>query len=190
MTVSAYEERIMPSIDDCVRLLRERGDSEYGGESVTQIEHALQCAMLAEQDDASAELISAALLHDVGHLLHSLADDAPDRGIDDAHEDLGQRYLQRIFGDSVAVPVRLHVPAKRYMCATLNGYQERLSEPSIVSLRLQGGPMSAPETKLFEQNSFAKDAVRLRHWDDAAKIPGLRTPPLEHYIQYLRMSVR
>lgn len=180
----------MPSIDNCVKLLRERGDSEYGGESVTQIEHALQCAMLAEQDDASSALISAALLHDVGHLLHALPDDAPDSGVDDAHEDLGHRYLKQIFGDAVTEPVRLHVPAKRYMCAKSAGYQDRLSEPSIISLQLQGGPMSVREIEVFEQNSFADDAVHLRRWDDAAKVPDLRTPPLEHYIQYLHTSIQ
>jgi len=177
----------MPSIENCVKLLRERGDSEYG---VSQIQHALQAAMLAEQDDASSELISAALLHDVGHLLHVLPDDAPDSGIDDAHEDLGHRYLKQIFGDAVTEPVRLHVPAKRYMCAKFVGYQDRLSEPSIISLGLQGGPMSVQETEVFEQNSFANDAVRLRRWDDAAKVPDLRTPPLEHYIQYLQTSIQ
>ena len=179
----------MSSIDSCVRLLRQRGDSEYGGESVTQIQHALQCAMLAEQDDASSELISAALLHDVGHLLHTLPDEAPDSGIDDAHEDLGHRYLRQVFGDAVTEPVRLHVPAKRYMCAKFVGYQDQLSHPSIVSLQLQGGPMTVRETEEFEQNSFADDAVRLRRWDDAAKISNLRTPPLEHYIRHLQASI-
>ena len=180
----------MPSIEDCVRLLNERGHSEYGGESVTQLEHALQCAMLAEDAGGSSALISAALLHDVGHLLHALPDDAPDRGIDDAHEELGYRYLRSIFGDDVTEPVRLHVPAKRYMCATIDGYQQQLSPPSVQSLKLQGGPMSEDEVRVFEQNAFVDDAVRLRQWDDAAKIPDLPTPPLEHYVQHLRAAVR
>lgn len=180
----------MPSADDCIRLLRERGDSEYGGEPVTQLEHALQCAMLAEAAGSSAALISAALLHDVGHLLHALPDDAPDNGIDDVHEELGYRYLQKVFGDSVAEPVRLHVPAKRYMCATIAGYQDQLSPPSVQSLRLQGGPMSEEEVRDFEQNPFVRDAVRLREWDDTAKVPDLETPPLEHYAKFLRASVK
>ena len=180
----------MPTIDDCLNLLRERGDSEYGGESVTQLEHALQCALLAEQEGASSELITAALLHDVGHLLHALPDDAPDSGIDDAHEELGCRYLTQLFGDAVTEPIRLHVSAKRYLCATSAGYRARLSEPSVVSLHLQGGPMPADEVAAFDQNPFAFDAVRLRRWDDTAKVSRLPTPPLKHYVGHLQAAVR
>ena len=179
----------MVSVEKCIELLRERGHSEYGGESVTQIEHGLQCAMLAEQEGASSPLISAALLHDIGHLLHSLPDDAPDSGVDDVHEELGYRFLSKIFGDSVAEPVRLHVPAKRYLCAVEPGYMEQLSEPSLVSLKLQGGPMSKQEVDEFEKNPFVKDALRLRRWDDEAKIPDLPTPSLEHYEKHLRVSL-
>ena len=106
----------MPTVEQCIELLRDRGHSEYGGEPVTQLEHALQSALLAEQESASPELIAAALLHDIGHLLHALPDDAPDDGIDDVHEELGYRYLTQIFPDAVTEPVRLHVPAKRYLC--------------------------------------------------------------------------
>ena len=91
------------------QLFAERGDSEYGGEAVTQREHALQCALLAEQSEASTSLIVASLLHDVGHLLHDLPDDAPDEGIDDAHENSGNNYLKKYFGQDVTEPVRLHV---------------------------------------------------------------------------------
>lgn len=179
----------MPNVDDCLRVMRERGDSEYGGESVTQIEHALQCAWLAEQEDAPASLIAAALLHDIGHLLHNLPDDAPDAGVDDVHEELGYRYLSKIFGDRVAEPVRLHVPAKRYLCATESEYLDQLSEPSLVSLKLQGGPMSPEEVAAFEQNPYVQDAVRVRRWDDTAKIEDLETPTLDHFSQYLRASL-
>ena len=179
----------MPNVDDCLRVMRERGDSEYGGESVTQIEHALQCAWLAEQEDAPASLIAAALLHDIGHLLHNLPDDAPDAGVDDVHEELGYRYLSKIFGDKVAEPVRLHVPAKRYLCATESEYLDQLSEPSLVSLKLQGGPMSPEEVAAFEQDPFVQDAVRVRRWDDTAKIEDLETPTLDHFSQYLRASL-
>ena len=176
----------MPTVDDCIQLLTERGDSEYGGEAVTQLEHALQCATLAEREGASAALISAALLHDVGHLLHVLPNDAPDQGIDDAHEDLGCRYLRKVFGEPISEPVRLHVPAKRYMCATIEGYQNQLSHPSLISLELQGGAMTPEEVKEFEQNGFANDAVRLRRWDDTAKVPKLATPSLHYFAKYLR----
>lgn len=178
----------MASVEQCLEILRERGHSEYGGESVTQLEHGLQCALLAEQEGASTPLIAAALLHDIGHMLHNLPDDAPDQGVDDVHEELGYRYLKKIFGDAVAEPVRLHVPAKRYLCATEEGYLAQLSEPSVQSLKLQGGPMSDEEVAEFEKSPFVSDAVRLRRWDDEAKIPDLPTPSLDHYADHLRAS--
>lgn len=175
----------MNSVEHTLSLFRERGDSEYGGEPVTQLQHALQCALLAENENASPALIAAALLHDVGHLLHQLPNDAPDHGIDDAHEELGYRYLTRTFEEAVAEPVHLHVPAKRYLCATDPDYLAKLSEPSVVSLKLQGGPMTDGELAEFNANPFAKDAVRLRRWDDEAKVVDLETPPLEHFVKYL-----
>jgi len=175
----------MPTVDELIRLYEDRGDSDYGGEQVSQLEHALQSAALAEQEQASPALIAAALLHDVGHLLHELPDDAPDHGIDDHHESSAGNYLRRLFSDDVIEPIRLHVAAKRYLCAVDAGYLRQLSEPSIVSLRLQGGPMTPEEVAQFEANPFAADAVRLRKWDDTAKVPELPTPPLSHFAMYL-----
>ncbi len=180
----------MPNVEHCITLFQERGDSEYGGEAVTQREHALQCALLAEQKDASSELISAALLHDIGHLLHAHPDDAPDSGLDDVHEELGDRFLTQIFSDAVTEPARLHVLAKRYMCTTVEGYHAKLSQPSMISLQLQGGLMSADEVAVFEQNLFYLDAIRLRQWDDAAKIPQQQTPPFEHFVKHLKAAAR
>ncbi|MFN3192077.1 MAG: phosphonate degradation HD-domain oxygenase [Aureliella sp.] len=157
------------------------GDSLYGGEAVTQLEHALQAAWLAEQEKASDALVTAALLHDVGHLLHTLPEDAPEHGIDDCHEDLAARALDGLFDLPVIEPVRLHVPAKRYLCATNATYHQELSEPSQLSLKLQGGPMSDAEVAEFETSPYFQDAVRLRHWDDLAKVVGLETPSLDHY---------
>ena len=176
----------MKTVDDVLQLFREHGDSEYGGEAVTQSEHALQCAWLAESEDAPSHLIAAALLHDVGHLLHNLPDDAPDQGIDDAHEDSGFLYLSQLFPESVTIPIQLHVASKRYLCATEPGYLEKLSPPSVVSLNLQGGPMDPEEVREFESNPHYRDAVRLRYWDDTGKIPGLQTPDIGHFEKYLR----
>jgi phosphonate degradation associated HDIG domain protein len=164
------------------RLFAEKGDSAYGGESVSQLEHALQAAALARPDGASAALITAALLHDVGHLLHDLPDDAPDRGVDDAHEALAARWLSRWFGPDVIEPIRLHVDAKRYLCAVEPEYLRRLSEPSVVSLRLQGGPMATEEVRAFRESPHLADAVALRRWDDEAKDPELTVPGLESYV--------
>jgi len=180
----------MPTVDEVLRLFEARGDSEYGGEQVTQLEHALQAAALAEAEQASPALIAAALLHDVGHLLHDLPDDAPDSGVDDHHETSGQNYLRALFPETVTEPVRLHVPAKRYLCAVDMGYAKGLSQPSVVSLRLQGGPMTTEEVEQFQANPFADDAVRLRRWDDAAKVPGFATPPLSHYAGLLHELAR
>ena len=166
-------------VDEIFSLFADRGDSEYGGENVTQIEHALQCAALATAEGASDSLVTAALLHDMGHLLHDLPDDAPDHGIDDVHERLGAAWLAKRAPASVVEPVRLHVEAKRYLCAVDSAYFGRLSNSSRVSLELQGGPMSASEVNAFESNPHWQDAVRLRRWDDEAKIVGAVTPSLE-----------
>lgn len=163
-------------------LFSRRGNSQYGGEQVTQLEHALQCAQLAEQAGATEQQIIAALLHDIGHLLHDLPADAPDQGIDDHHENRGNTYLKTRFPASVCEPVRLHVDAKRYLCAVDPTYFATLSEPSVQSLELQGGPMSPAEVDRFESSPFWKEAVQLRRWDDLAKQVDLPTPTLQRYL--------
>ena len=176
----------MRTVDEILQLFREHGNSEYGGEAVTQREHALQCAFLAEMEGAPEHLIVAALLHDIGHLLHNLPDDSPDKGIDDAHEDSGYLYLTDLFPESVTKPIQLHVASKRYLCSTQPGYLQKLSKPSLVSLRLQGGPMNDEEVREFEMNPHFRDAVRLRVWDDTGKQPNFQTPVIEHFVSYLR----
>lgn len=173
-----------------LQLFADRGGSLYGGEAVTQLQHALQTAALAEQARSTPELIAAALLHDVGHLLHNLADDAPDHDIDDVHEATGARWAERWFGAAVVRPLELHVAAKRYLCATDVQYFARLSPPSVQSLRLQGGPMSADEVAAFEADPHFADAVRLRHWDEAAKDPERATPPLDHFLTFVEQAAR
>jgi phosphonate degradation associated HDIG domain protein len=170
---------------EVMSLFATNGGSQYGGESVSQEQHALQAALFAERQGAAPSAIAAALLHDVGHLLHSLPDDAPERGIDDRHESLAASWLRKRFGPEVVEPVRLHVAAKRYLCAVEPSYLKELSEPSILSLRLQGGPMSAAEVREFESLPFHREAVALRRWDDAAKVPDLVTPGREHFARYV-----
>ena len=168
-----------------IQLFQKRGGSQYGREAVSQQEHALQAAFFAETAGDSSSLIAAALLHDVGHLLHQLDDDAPERGIDDRHETLAAQWLERRFGPEVVEPVRLHVDAKRFLCATEKDYIAQLSPASIVSLRLQGGVMSDDEVRLFRSHPFCEAAVALRRWDDFAKQPQLVTPPIEHFATHL-----
>jgi phosphonate degradation associated HDIG domain protein len=171
--------------DMLATMFADRGDSEYGGENVTQIQHALQCAMLAEQEDSPPSLVVASLLHDVGHLLHDLPDDAPDQGIDDHHENSGYRFLETHFDPSVTEPVRQHVAAKRYLCTVDSEYFGMLSEPSVVSFHLQGGMMSDAELAEFQSSPHWEDSVRLRKWDDLAKVVDLKTPTIEHFLDYI-----
>lgn len=177
-------------VDSIITLFRERGHSEYGGESVSQLEHALQAATHAQMQGASASLIAASLMHDVGHILHELPFDAPDKGIDDLHEELAARFLEKYFGAAVSEPARLHVEAKRYLAATDPGYLELLSPPSIQSLALQGGPMSEEEQARFRLNPYFADAVQLRIWDDLAKDPTMVTPPIEAFADILAVCLK
>lgn len=168
-------------VEKIISLFEKNGDSEYGGEAVTQGEHALQAAHLAIEEGCNSNIIVASLLHDIGHMLHALPDDAPEQGIDDLHEVLGFRFVDKYFIPAVAEPVRLHVAAKRYLCAMEPEYLGQLSEPSLLSLALQGGPMQAEECRLFEQNPFYRDAVQLRRFDDLAKVPNMEVRPLRYY---------
>jgi phosphonate degradation associated HDIG domain protein len=171
--------------DDILRLFAARGSLQYGKEAVSQLEHALQAAHFAEQAGASPALICAALVHDIGHLLHELPVDAPERGVDDRHEYLGAKWLRSRFGPDVVEPVMAHVAAKRYLCAADPDYRKQLSPPSVLSLALQGGDMSLDETQAFRGKPHFEASVALRRWDDAAKVPDLATPTLEHFATYL-----
>lgn len=169
-------------LNEIQRLFELKGTLAYG-ESVNQIEHALQCGALAEAEQASPHLIVAAVLHDIGHMLHRDAAAAVHQGNDDRHEALGAKFLLRHFGAAVADPVRLHVDAKRYLCAQEPGYWAGLSALSRRTLEIQGGPFSQDEAARFMQLPHASDAVRLRRWDDIGKKPGQQTPTLEHYLR-------
>jgi phosphonate degradation associated HDIG domain protein len=175
-------------VEFLIRLFKERGDAAYIGEPVSQTEHALQAAWAAERAGADNALIVAALLHDVGHLLHDLPEDCAVSGIDDAHETRGARWLEQHFGPEVTEPVRLHVPAKRFLCATDPNYTGALSEASLRSLQLQGGPMTPKEAAEFRTHPLAEAAVALRRLDEQAKIPGLPTPGLEHFRPHLEAA--
>ena len=173
-----------------IDLFAARGCDAYFGERVTQLAHALQCAYLAVRADASDSLVAAALLHDIGHLLPGSDDGLAARGIDGCHEALGARWLERHFSPAVTEPIRLHVPAKRYLCATDPEYLVGLSEASRISLLLQGGAFSRHEVKQFESFPYFDDAVRLRRWDDEAKCVGLGVPPLSAYLPLLHALAR
>jgi len=175
------------SATDPRTLYEQKGRRAYT-ESVCQIEHALQCAWLAEKESGDAELITAAMLHDIGHLLQKVGQDAALRGIDDKHQDIAGGWLKHRFTDRVVNAVRLHVEAKRYLCATRPDYFATLSVASVRSLALQGGPMNEAEVSIFEGHAHWQDAVRLREWDDRGKVNGLETPDWDHFHHYLEKS--
>lgn len=176
----------VPSVREQIRdIYANRATKRYGLSDVSQLQHALQSATLAEQQGEPAALIVAALVHDVGHMVHDLGEDPASAGIDDRHEELGAAWLASHFGPEVAEPVRLHVPAKRYLCAVDPGYFSLLAEDSVRSLALQGGPMSPEEVAEFERNPHAQAAVRLRRIDEAAKDPQAVTPTVDHFMRYV-----
>ena len=166
---------------EIISLYERSGSCNYFGERVSMTEHSLQSAYFARETQARPALILAALLHDIGHLLEAVPADLADWTHDARHEEVGARWLEARFGTEVAEPVRLHVPAKRYLCATNPSYLARLSPASIRTLELQGGPMSAVEVARFAAEPYAADAVLLREWDDQGKVVGLSTPPLAAY---------
>ena len=171
----------MQPVDFILRLFADQGAREYMGERVTMSQHMEQTAACAVADGAADNLVIAALLHDIGHFIGEHPIDALENGIDNTHEAVGADYLSRHFPDSVSEPVRLHVAAKRYLCATDPAYFERLSPASVNSLNVQGGPMSDAEVADFEANPFHEDAVRLRRYDDDGKVAGLVINPAESY---------
>ncbi|NMJ42945.1 HD domain-containing protein [Roseomonas sp. JC162] len=171
-------------------MLERRADGAYGLHDVTQRQHALQSAWLAEQQGKSPALIAAALMHDIGHLVHDLGENPAAEGVDDRHEDLGHAWLAQYFGPEVTEPVRLHVAAKRYLCATEADYFGKLSPDSVLSLSLQGGPMSAGEVAAFEALPHHADAVQLRRYDEEAKIKDLETPPVAHFMTYVARCLK
>jgi phosphonate degradation associated HDIG domain protein len=170
------------TLDDIAVLFARKGGEQYSGEPVTQVQHALQCALLAEQSDGDDELVTAALLHDLGHLLHDLGETPTLHGVDDVHQYRALPFLRGLFGPAVLEPIKLHVDAKRYLCATRTGYYEALSADSKRSLALQGGIFDADEAGRFIAQSGAEAAVRVRIWDDLAKAEGLATPTLAHFL--------
>jgi [1-hydroxy-2-(trimethylamino)ethyl]phosphonate dioxygenase len=172
-------------VDDIIELFARRGGEAYFGEPISQLEHALQTAFQAEKEGVAEALIAAALIHDIGHLLQTLPEDTADRGIDGWHERVGAIWLARYFPATVTEPIRLHVAAKRYLCAVDGEYRCRLSPASVRSLALQGGQMNYKEIREFEASPYALDSVRLRQWDDLGKEVNLKVRGLEEYRELL-----
>ena len=170
------------SLDDIRGLFEQHGALAYSGEPVTQLEHALQSAALAENEGAGDELVTAALLHDLGHLLNRFGETPTEQGIDDLHQYFALPFLRPVLPEAVLEPIRLHVDAKRCLCAIDASYFGRLSADSVRSLQLQGGVFSRQEADAFLSKPYAEDALRVRRWDDLAKEANRATPGLDHYL--------
>ena len=177
-------------VDELAALYAERAQGAYFGEQVSMLEHGLQAAWFATREGAAPALVVAALLHDVGHLIEDVPADINDWHADARHEDVGAAWLARHFGPDVTRPVALHVAAKRYLCATDPAYHARLSAASVITLRLQGGPMSAAEVAAFEADPHHRDAVRLRHWDEQGKLGGFSAPGFEVYRPLIEVTLQ
>jgi len=172
MTVS---ESIDTAWQQLCEIYTRAGDRAYG-EAVTELTHAIQTALVAEEQGAADSLVVASLLHDIGHLLHDEGEDIADKDIDMKHEALGASFLKQWFLPRVTYPVVLHVAAKRYLATCRKGYVDQLSPASLKSLWLQGGYMTDEELKSFRASAYYQDAIQLRTYDELAKDPEKKTP--------------
>ena len=168
------------SLDDVLKKYKELGHQKYG-ESVSELQHALQCATFAEQADEEPVVVAACLLHDYGHLCHNLGEDVAEHGVDARHENIGANLLSGLFVNEIVEAARLHVAAKRYLCWKEAEYLDSLSNASKKSLELQGGPMNDQEARAFECHPYYETAVRVRRYDDLGKVAEMKTLDIESY---------
>ena len=186
MTAALTQDNIVEFIGD---IFARCGDEEYLGEPVTMAQHMLQGAAIAEKNKMDEDVIVAALLHDIGHFTSEFGTFSMDDTEDRFHEEAGAKVLEAFFPSLVIDCVRYHVAAKRYLCATNPHYFGKLSEASVHSLKLQGGPMSADEVKAFEENPNLEKIVQVRYLDEAAKDPEMETPDYWHYAPMVQRVV-
>ena len=181
MTTGRSDRLAVGAVDQIAALFAGEGSRDYLGEQVTMAQHMLQAATLATSDATSDALVAAALLHDVGHFTGTVSGRDLMQGSDNRHDDTGADWLEQWFGPDVCEPVRLHVAAKRYLCAVDQAYADELSPASAFTMSVQGGPMDESEVRAFEAAPYAQDAVAVRRWDDRAKDPTAVTRTFDEF---------
>jgi len=172
------QENFLESVET---IIARHGANTYLGEPVTMQAHFLQCAEHVSQQSDNPALVVAALLHDIGHFSHYFGVDTSTIDVDHEHGELGAQILAPWYGPEVVEPVRLHVTAKRYLCATESRYFSHLSEASVKSLAVQGGPMQAEEIEAFENNPWCESAILVRRADDNAKVTDQTTRSFDDF---------
>ena len=177
-------------VDYIADVFERRGAESYLGEKVSMAQHMLQAAQQAERSQADPELIVAALLHDIGHFSNEIPDNVLMKGSNNYHEEAGANFLADYFPLSVTEPIRQHVAAKRYLCATDPEYLSRLSEASVYTLKVQGGPMNPDEVAEFEKSPYLDSCIKVRVWDDAGKDPDKSHPDFSHYRKVVQSLVQ
>ena len=181
----------MSFIEELVEIYATRGFETFEGDrTTTQTSHALQTAAIAEAEGASAEMIVAALLHDIGRIINPDDREITDAGGDAKHEEVAREFLEPYFGPEVTMPIKWHVAAKRYLVATDPAYSKKVSPGSMRSMAGQGGVLLDEEIRAFIEQPFAREGVTLRQWDDRAKSSEAETPPFEHFVPYLVACIK
>ncbi len=181
----------MSIVDELVELYATKGFETFEGDRITtQTSHGLQTAMIAEREGASAAMIVAALLHDIGRIVNPKDREITDSGGDAKHEEVARKFLEPWFEPKVTMPIKWHVAAKRYLVATDPAYGKKVSPGSTRSMAGQGGVLTKDEAKAFIEQPYAKEGVALRRWDDRAKSPDAKTPPFEHFVPYIEACLK
>lgn len=181
----------MSIVDELVEIFAGRGMEVFEVDRITtHTSHGLQTATIAEKEGATAPMIVAALLHDLGRIINPKDLEITDSGRDAKHEEVARKFLEPWFGPEVTMPIKWHVAAKRYLVTTDLTYSKNVTPGSMRTMADQGGVLTEEEATAFIEQPYAKDGVVLRRWDDRAKLPDAKTPPFEHFIPYIEACLK
>ena len=186
------QETIDKTVEEIFEMISNSGEADYIGENITQLEHMCQAAEFAEAQGNDDELVLGALFHDIGHFCTEYSEEKDMGGYGNIeHDKVGADYLRnRGFSERIAGIVQNHVEAKRYLCVTRPGYYDKLSVASKKTLAFQGGPMSESEVQRFESDPYHKDYVKMRAWDELAKVENKPLPNINRYKEMAKAHLR